>query len=330
MRLPKLQSEALMHICTLVDDFFFSLTSLGRSDRTVGDYRQPLKDFLRYLAEQDLPGDITQITKHCIQGFLNYVATRRGEYFTGNGAVRHHHPTQATPFPYFKALRRLFNWACESKILRKNPMTGIHFKAPPQPEVLPYSLDEIKKLLAYCVFLIEHGARFLGLRNKVFIMLILDAALRLKEIVPLLISDVNMSEAYVLIVGKGNRRGIGPFCPATAAALTEYMAERAKLAKTNSLWVTETGEALGREGLVSAFRKLKKVAGVKSPGGVHRLRHTAALSYLRATNNAFLLQQFLRHHDLQMTKRYVRGLEKEEAILAHRRGGSPVMFLGIK
>jgi site-specific recombinase XerD len=171
---------------------------------------------------------------------------------------------------------------------------------------------------------------FMGLRNKALLMLFIDSALRLEEMGKLNLSDLNLAEGYVLVLGKGNRQDFCPFSPKTAAVLEAYCAARATRAKTGRLWITEDGRPLTSEGIRAWFRMLKSAAKVTSPGGVHRLRHTAALAYLRATRDPFLLQLFLRHTDLTMSRRYVQGLKKEDAIHAHHNGGSPVENLGIE
>jgi site-specific recombinase XerD len=133
----------------------------------------------------------------------------------------------------------------------------------------------------------------------------------------------------VRVLGKGGKTGIAPFCSKTAKALWAYLAERKWRAKADTFWLTEEGMPFSVEGLVSWFNRLKKRAGVTSPGGVHRLRHTAALQYLRGAHDSFLLQLFLRHESLEMSRRYTQGLKAEEAIAAHRNGASPVEGLGL-
>ena len=318
-----------MELKQLANDFLFSLGAAGRAQRTLEDYRKPLGHFTKYARDQRWPMDANRVTSAHIRQFLVWVGTRTGEYAAGNGSVRHYKPTQSTPFSYYKSVRRLFNWAFENNLVSPNPMAGVHFKAPPQAEILPYSTGEVKAVAAVCRSAIKGDAHFLGLRNRALLMVFVDSATRLKETWGLDVTDVNLEEGYVRIIGKGNRLSISPFCPDTRKALEAYLSERMSRAKTTRLWITEDGTPLTYAGIVSAFKKLKSRAGVVSPGGVHRLRHTAALAFLRATNNAFLLQQFLRHRDLAMTRRYVHGLEKQEAILAHRNGGSPVQNLGI-
>jgi len=140
---------------------------------------------------------------------------------------------------------------------------------------------------------------------------------------------LNLEQRWVRVIGKGNKVGICPFSAKTAKAIWLYLLERKHRAKSDALWVTEEGRQFSVGGLSSSFVYLKKRAGVNSQGRVHRLRHTAALQYLRGAKDSFLLQLFLRHEDLGMSRRYTQGLKQEEAIEAHRHGASPVEGLGL-
>jgi integrase len=62
--------------------------------------------------------------------------------------IRRGKPTVA--WPYFKALRRLFNWAVEEGFIELSPLARTHFKPPSAPPVEPFTLDELKRLLAVC------------------------------------------------------------------------------------------------------------------------------------------------------------------------------------
>lgn len=129
--------------------------------------------------------------------------------------------------------------------------------------------------------------------------------------------------------GKGHKVGIVPFSPVVAKAIWIYTLERKPRAKSDRLFLTEEGTSFSSHGINSWFIRLKKRAGVNGLGGVHRLRHTAALQYLRGAHDSFLLQLFLRHESLEMSRRYTRGLKAEEAIEAHRNRASPVEGLGL-
>jgi len=208
-------------------------------------------------------------------------------------------------------------------------LATIHFKPPPEPPVEGYTIDKLKRLLAVCDLDIRTGARFCGIRNQGMLLLFVDSGLRRAELANLRLSDLDLESRRVQVLGKGNKIGIAPFSPRTAKALWAWLMQRRSRAKTDRLWITEEGQAFSVNGLVSWFTRLKKRAGVNDPGGVHRLRHTSALQYLRGAKDSFLLQLFLRHESLEMSRRYTQGLKTEEAIIAHRNGASPVEGLGL-
>jgi integrase len=247
----------------------------------------------------------------------------------GNGTNRVRSAKPSTAWPYFRAVRRLCNWGVAEGYLESSPVATIRFKPPPETRIEGYTIDELKRLLAVCDIDMKTGARFTGLRNKAMLLLFVDSGLRRAEMVNLKLGDLDLEGRRVRIIGKGNKVGVAPFSPKTAKALWAWLILREARAKTDRVWVTEEGHAFSTKGLVSWFARLKKRAGVNSPGGVHRLRHTAALWYLKGARDSFLLQLFLRHEDLTMSRRYVQGLKQEEAIEAHRHGASPVESLGL-
>ena len=301
----------------------------GRATRTVEYYRDSLHTFLAYANQKGWEDDARFVDAYRLREFLTWTGSRTSVARAGNGARIVYKAKPTTAYPHYRALRRLFNWAIEEGYLESSPVATIHFKTPPAPPVEPYTQEELKKLIAVCDLDIRSGARFTGVRNRAMILLFVDSALRRKEMVGLRLSDLDLDARRVRVVGKGGTIGIVPFCPRTAKALWNYLLERRSRAKSDQLWVTEEGLAFSKDGLVSWFSRLKQRAGVTSSGGVHRLRHTAALQYLRIAKDSFLLQLFLRHKSLEMSRRYTQGLKAEEAIAAHRNGASPVEGLGL-
>lgn len=180
-----------------------------------------------------------------------------------------------------------------------------------------------------CDLDIKNGSCFTGTRNKARLLLFIDSGIRRAEMGNLRINEIDLDKRCVRVIGKGNKIGIVPFSARTAKAIWAWLLLRKTRAKVDRLWVTEEGNAYCIEGMVSWFSRLKERAGINSPGGVHRLRHTAALQYLRCAKDSFLLQLFLRHESLEMSRRYTQGLKAEEAIAAHRNGASPVESLGL-
>jgi site-specific recombinase XerD len=307
----------------------FSLQAEGRSPQTHAYYSKLLGCLLRYSKSQSWPDHVDNLEVRHFREFLSWIASRSFEYTAGNNCRRLAQPRPSKAWRYYKAIRRLFNWSVEEGLIGESPAKGLRFKAPPPPSIQPYNLDELKRFLAVCELDIKTGARFCGLRNKGMILLFLDSGLRSSELAFLSLSDIDLEQRIVRVVGKGKKIGTCPFSSKTAKAVWLYLLERKRRAKCDALWITEEGRPFTISGISSWFVRLKKRAGVNSPGRVHRLRHTAALQYLRGAKDSFLLQLFLRHEDLTMSRRYTQGLKQEEAIEAHRNGASPVEGLGL-
>lgn len=323
------RDDKVIGLQDLVEGFLFSLQAEGRAPRTHEYYDKLLRHFLFYAKSQGWPDSADLVNVTGVRQFLIWVGSRTYEYTAGNGSLRQVNPNPSAAWPYYKALRRLFNWGIEEGLLEESPVKDIHFKAPLLPPVQPYSLEELKRFLAICELDIKTGARFTGLRNKAMLLLFVDSGLRLSEQTHLRLGDLDLEQKYVRVIGKGNKIGICPFSAKTAKAIWLYLLARKHRAKSDALWITEEGGQFSVGGLSSSFVYLKKRAGVNSRGRVHRLRHTSALQYLRGAKDSFLLQLFLRHEDLTMSRRYTQGLKQEEAIEAHRNGASPVEGLGL-
>jgi len=314
----------------LVEGFLFSLRAEGKSDGTVEYYSYLLSPLLSYAHNQGWPDDVASLDTRRLREFLNWTGTRTYELrVANNGGKVLKKAKSTTAWPYYRALRRLFNWAVGEGYLESSPLATIHFKPPPETLVEGYTIAELRKLLSVCDLDIRTGAPFTGIRNKAMLLLFIDSGLRRAEMASLRLGDLDLESKRVRVVGKGNKVGIVPFSPKTAKTLWAWLIQRKLRAKTDHLWITEEGQPFSITGLVSWFTRLKKRAGVNSPGGMHRLRHTAALQYLRVARDSFLLQLFLRHESLEMSRRYTRGLKAEEAIAAHRNGASPVESLGL-
>ena len=242
----------------LVEGFLFSLQAEGRAPRTHEYYAKLLSHLLDYSKSQCWPDGVDLLEAKHFRQFLSWVSSRNFEYAAGNGSRRSIKSKPSTAWPYHKAVRRLLNWSVEEGLLKENPAKEVHFKAPPLPLIQPYNLDELKRLLAVCELDIKTGARFTGLRNKGMMLLFVDSGLRLSELAQLRLSDLDLEQRSVRVVGKGNKVGVCPFSAKTAKAIRLYLLERKQQAKCDALWITEEGTPFTVDGLGSWFTRLKK------------------------------------------------------------------------
>jgi len=227
----------------LVDGFLFSLQAEGRAIRTIGYYRDLLRPLLGYTQDRGWSDNLDSFDARRLREFLSWVGSRTCQYGVGNGTIRVRKAKPSTAWPYYRALRRLFNWAVEEGYLESSPLATIHFKPPPEPPIEGYTIGELKRLLAVCDLDIRSGARFTGIRNKAMLLLFIDLGLRRAEVVNLSLSDLDLDSRRVRVLGKGNKIGIAPFSPKTAKALWAWLMQRKLRARTDRLWTTEEGQA---------------------------------------------------------------------------------------
>jgi len=202
----------------LVDGFLFSIQADGRAPRTHQYYKKLLKHLLRYARNQSWPDRLGIIDITRLRQFLSWVSIRTYEYIAGNGSIRLIKPNSSAAWPYYKALRRLFNWAVEEGLLSQNPMaTSLQSTSLCTNTALCCRWTE-KNPCGVCLD-INTRAVFTGIRNKAMLLLFLDAGLRLKEITELRFRDLNLDQRCVRIIGKGNKPDICPFSARTAKVI---------------------------------------------------------------------------------------------------------------
>jgi site-specific recombinase XerD len=324
--------QPLIPLSTLVEGFIFTLKAEGKTPATVRYYQGNLRRFQWYVKQQAWPDDAKALDRWKLRQFLDYAGSATNRWgTTGNGSESCRKPPTTNGWRYYRTLKRFFNWAVDECLLEENPMAKVRMKPPRDRPVEPYNPSELGKLVAVCDQAIANGSSFTAIRNKATILLFLDTGMRLCELGNLRLCDVDMESGRIAVMGKGGYPGIVAFQLNTKKALWKYLAFRQQRVKGNAeswLWITEEGERLSVAGIHIAVRRIKERAGIASPGTVHKLRHTFAITALRGLKDPFLLQLLLRHKDLTMTRRYTAGLRTEEALEAHREA-SPVDRLGL-
>lgn len=96
-----------------VEGFLFSLGAKGKAERTIEYYDDLLKHFLRYADNNRWTDNIQAIDARQLRQFLSWVGSRTLEHDAGNGSRIVRKAKLSTAWPYYRALRRLFNWSVE-------------------------------------------------------------------------------------------------------------------------------------------------------------------------------------------------------------------------
>lgn len=302
------------------------------SPHTLADYQNSFRKFQDYIAVNPVnpahpvpDPDLAAITPDHVRGFLASLATAAPIV---NGRVRTIGKKQTLNI--HTGLSALWTWALREGYATRHILHDIQRPRPEKPAIIPYSQDDIKRLLTACDQTktyqragqrIQERTRGTALRDRCLILVLLDTGVRASELCGLRIIDADLRNQRITVTGKGSKTRMIPIGPSTAKLIFRYLsAERRDVAVNEPLFVANDRQ-LNRDALVHLLARLGERAGVTDVHP-HRFRHTFAVLFLRNGGNTRALQDLLGHETLDMIKTYTRLAEADLAI-AHRQA-SPV------
>lgn len=165
--------------------------------------------------------------------------------------------------------------------------------------ILPLSDIEVRQLLK-CF-----DSSYLGERDKLICMLMLDCGLRRGEIVNLKLSDIDRVNQTMIINGKGSKQRVVPYGDSVNNQLNQYLYLRSsKLCCFDSLFLTIDRKPITSNAIKMLFYKLKDNSGIPRLYP-HLLRHTFATNYILNGGNLEVLRVLLGHGSIAITQIYL-------------------------
>lgn len=169
--------------------------------------------------------------------------------------------------------------------------------------------SEFEALLSVCDIKTE-----LGRRDKLMLMLLYNAGVRVSELVGLrgkdVVTDGNGSSSYIHIHGKGRKDRNVPLWKSTSKFLLKYM-EQHKILDEDKLFINYSGDELTRSGVRYRIECLVKRASESTPTLLkktitpHTFRHTTALHLLQAGVDISTIAIWLGHESIETTHKYM-------------------------
>jgi site-specific recombinase XerD len=153
-------------------------------------------------------------------------------------------------------------------------------------------------------------------RVRVAALTALDTGLRVGELLGLTRLDVDFENLVLRVKGKGNKHRLVPMSIELRKLLFRHFTTLDQ--KHVLIFRTRGGGKLSQRNLLRDFKvscKKLGIAGVRC--SFHTLRHTFAVSYLRAGGNLFYLSRILGHTSVKTTEKYLQSLGVEDLQKVH-------------
>lgn len=201
------------------------------------------------------------------------------------------------------ALRGFYRWALRENLISEDPTLLI--SRPKIGRPLPKSLTEadVDALLAAA-----DTDSVLGLRDRAMLEVLYASGLRVSELVGLTLSQLNLRQGLVRVVGKGNKERLVPLGEEAQDWVSRYLqhSRPALLAGASDdiVFPSQRGQPMTRQTFWHRIKQLAIIAGVQKPLSPHTLRHAFATHLLNHGADLRVVQLLLGHSDLSTTQIY--------------------------
>ena len=256
----------------------------GRSSKTIQVYDVAFRDVLSFLGDPEL----TRVSSH---DFRRWIAAKLEAGYS-----------KVTINIRLRALRAFFNWLVREGYLAESPLAGVRQLRTPRQ--YPYVLSEAQ--VAALLRVIKRDS-WTGKRNFAMILTMLDAFLRLSELIHLELGDVNLQARSIRIrQGKGEKERLVFMGRRLTRAMHDWLNVRGHVIGSDFVFVSRSGERLDSRNvqrILARYAARAKLTDARvSP---HTLRHTGATLYIRYGGDPFSLQKLLGHSSITTTQIYV-------------------------
>ena len=276
-----------MKIEYAINDFInYCIFEKGLTDQTKESYQSDLEIYKNFLNSHAIT-NINDITNDNIKDFLK---ERKDSETT---TIAHN----------LTVIKNFHSYLFRQKLVKKNVAEFI--ERPKIRKTLPktLSIEDIDKLLD-----IPLNTTF-DYRNKAMLELMYGTGLRVSEIVNLTVTNIDLTNCLIRIMGKGKKEREVPLGEYAIHYLNLYLAKRKEMLKgisCDKLFLNNHGKGMTRQGFFKNLKTILKEKGLNPEISPHTLRHSFATHLINRGADLRSIQEMLGHADISTTKIYTR------------------------
>ncbi len=250
------------------------------SQNTVSAYLNDVNHFNIFIKK-----DLLRITPDDIRLYLKHINNLTNKTISHN----------------ISSLKSFYNYLEAIELISYNPTNEIDRPKLEQKIPTYLTLDEVSKLLDIKIEN-EYNAR-----DKAILELLYSSGIRISELTSMELSNIDLDECLIRIMGKGSKERIIPLGDYATDALKNYLNNyRHLLNKKNTTYVflNNRGGQLSRQFIFKTIKNYAIKKGIKKNISPHTLRHTFATHLLKNGADLRIIQELLGHENLSTTQIY--------------------------
>ena len=273
---------------------------------TIRTYLVAVNQLGLFLRSSGMPLDPTSVQRDHLVEWMRHLQRAKEEGGQGVAAQ--------TALQRYRSISRLFAFLVDAGDIAESPMTRMKPPRVPEKMVPVVADDSLRRLFKVCA-----GTDFEARRDKAIISLFLDTGVRIAEMASIKLSDLDLDERDVVVMGKGRRERALRFVKETRSDIQRYLLERSRHPHSDDewLWLGKRGGLL-KGGIYQMIQRRCEEAGIP-PINPHQFRHTFAHLYLKAGGSEGDLMRVTGWRSRQMVDRYGASVAADRAADAHDR-----------
>lgn len=253
------------------------------SEHTIRNYQIDLLDFLEFNNNK-----ILNINKNIVNEYMKYLYNKN--------------ISKSTISRRLSSLRGFYNYLYKKDLISKNYFIGI--KNPKKENSLPKLVKDID---IDKMFNIPDIKKPLGQRNLLIIRMLYSTGIRVSELVNIKLSDIDIEERTIKILGKGNKERIVVFGNNTKETLQLYLNNgryRLNTKDSKYLFLNKDGKKISDRYIRNIIDDIIVKASIQMHISPHMLRHTFATVMLNNGADLVSVKDLLGHESLNTTSIY--------------------------
>lgn len=246
----------------------------GYSEKTLRSYYGILMKFADFVNKP-----VSLVTKNDIRYFLMQNTERLK-------------PSSMNTLMY--SIKGFFTWLSNEELIPTSPAKNLPVNKLPKRLRKSLTIEELERLRKGCT----------TNRERALVEFLFATGCRLSELVSVNLSDLNLSDNTLKVIGKGNKERIVCFSDKTKFHLNNYLSERED--EDPALFVSERKPygRLHQRAIQKIIKTIADKAGFDKSVYPHLLRHTMATLGFQSGANLTTIQHLLGHTSPVVTQTY--------------------------
>ena len=257
------------------------------SDYTITSYTDDIIQYLEYLKSENL--DFKKVEYSDLRFYLMYLKDTKKE---NNSSIDRK----------LSALRGFYNYLANNNIIDSNAFSFINGLKKDKKLPRYFEYNELEEL-----FKVPDLTTPLGQRNRLILEMLYATGLRVGELVNVKLTDINLKDKMILVLGKGNKERYvlyGNYCEEILKLYLDDGYKKLNIKNSNYLFLNNNGSQITERGIRYILDEIIKKTSINKSISPHMLRHSFATHLLNEGCDLLTVQKLLGHESISATQIY--------------------------